>query len=81
MGLFLSVSAYAQQVSITGFVRDAKGEPIIGANVAVKGTTTGTITDFDGAFRLQAPQGSIITISFIGYKTIEAKAATTMNVV
>ncbi|SHF54489.1 iron complex outermembrane recepter protein [Bacteroides luti] len=81
MGLFLSVSAFAQQVSITGFVRDAKGEPIIGANVAVKGTTTGTITDFDGAFRLQAPQGSIITISFIGYKTIEAKAEKTMNVV
>ena len=81
MGLFLSVSAFAQQVTITGFVRDAKGEPIIGANVAVKGTTTGTITDFDGAFRLQAPQGSIITISFIGYKTIEAKAEKTMNVV
>jgi len=81
MGLFLSVSAFAQQVTITGFVRDAKGEPIIGANVAVKGTTTGTITDFDGAFRLQAPQGSIITISFIGYKTTEAKAEKTMNVV
>ena len=54
---------------------DAKnGEPIIGANVLVKGTTNGTITDFDGNYELEAPVGSTLTVSFIGYKTIEVKA-------
>jgi len=41
MGLFLSMGVFAQQITVTGVVKDAKGEPIIGANVAVKGTTTG----------------------------------------
>jgi len=81
MGLFFSVGVFAQQITITGVVKDAKGEPIIGANVAVKGTTTGTITDFDGAFRLQAPQNSVLTFSFIGYKTMDVKASKTMAVV
>ena len=47
-GIFLSVGAFAQQITVKGMVKDATGEPVIGANVVVKGTTTGTITDFDG---------------------------------
>lgn len=60
----------AQQLKeIKGVVKDAKtGELLIGANVVVKGTTTGTITDFDGAYRLQVPVNSIIVVSYIGYK-------------
>ncbi|BEG98190.1 TonB-dependent receptor SusC [Bacteroides sedimenti] len=75
------MSVFAQQINITGTVKDAKGEPIIGANVAVKGTTNGTITDLDGVFHLKVPQNSIITFSFIGYKAIEMKAAANMSVV
>lgn len=75
LGLFLSLGAFAQEITVKGHVKDVQGEPIIGANVVVKGTTTGTITDFDGNFQLQAPQGAIISISFIGYKPIEVKAA------
>ena len=81
MGLFLSMGVFAQQITVTGVVKDAKGEPIIGANVAVKGTTTGTITDLDGVFHLQAPQNSVITVSFIGYKTVEVKALKNLTVV
>jgi len=64
-----------QTAKIKGTILDAKnGEPIIGANVLVKGTTNGTITDFDGNYELEAPVGSTLTVSFIGYKTIEVKA-------
>lgn len=75
LGLFLSLGAFAQQITVKGHVKDVTGEPIIGANVVVKGTTTGTITDFDGNFQLEAPQGATISISFIGYKPTEVKAA------
>lgn len=60
----------AQQSSrtISGVVKDATGETIIGANVSVKGTTTGTINDIDGKFSLNVPVGSTVKISYIGYK-------------
>lgn len=54
LGLFLTLGAYAQQISVTGTVKDQMGEPVIGANVLVKGTTNGVITDIDGKFMLQA---------------------------
>ncbi|MDO4180335.1 MAG: TonB-dependent receptor [Bacteroidales bacterium] len=81
VGLFLSVDAFAQQIAVKGIVKDATGEPVIGANVIVKGTTNGTITDFDGIFQLNANQGDIIVISFIGYLTQELPAAAEMNVI
>lgn len=52
---------------ITGIVTDSNGEPVIGANVSVKGTTTGTITDMDGKFSLDVPHNSTLLISYIGY--------------
>ena len=67
-GLFLSLSAFAQQISIKGHVVDATGEPVIGASVVEKGTTNGTITDVDGNFSLSVPTNSTLTISFVGYK-------------
>ena len=82
VGLFLSVGAFAQQIAIKGLVKDITGEPVIGANVLVKGTTNGTITDFDGNFQLSANKGDIIVISFIGFTTQELPATTDlMNVV
>lgn len=74
-GLFLSLSAFAQQISVKGHVKDAAGEPVIGANVLVKGTTNGTITDLDGNFTLNAPAGSTLVASFVGYLPNEVKAA------
>lgn len=52
---------------VTGTVRDALGDPVIGANVVVKGTTNGTITDIDGHFSIEAASHDILQVSFIGY--------------
>lgn len=75
------VNTFAQQIVVKGIVKDTTGEPIIGANVIVKGTTNGTITDFDGNFLLNANKGDIIIISFIGYRSQEAQAAASMNII
>ena len=82
IGLFLSVGAFAQQIAVKGIVKDATGEPVIGANVVVKGTTNGTITDFEGNFQLNANKGDIISVSFIGYTSQELPAtAEFMNII
>ncbi len=54
---------------ITGTVVDASGIPVIGANIMVKGTTNGTITDMDGRFSLEVPAGATLEVSYIGYET------------
>ncbi len=68
-GLFLSLGAFAQQISIKGHVVDATGEPVIGASVVEGSTTNGTITDMDGNFSLKVSPKSTLTVSFIGYAT------------
>ena len=73
--LFISVNAFAQQqVTVTGNVKDEKGEPIIGANVIVKGTGTGSVTNVEGDFSLANVQnGATLEISFIGYLNQDVK--------
>lgn len=68
-----SASISQQKKAIKGVVRDAQGEPIIGANVIEKGTTNGIITDMDGAFSLEVAPGATISVSYIGYNTQEIK--------
>ena len=63
--------AVQQANKVTGIVKDANGEPIIGANVIVKGQSTGTITDIDGNFSIKAEPQSVIEVSYIGYLTQE----------
>lgn len=66
-----------QDQKLKGQVIDAQtGDPVIGVNVLVKGTTNGTITDIDGKYELNAPAGAVLQISFIGYKTVEITATT-----
>ena len=69
----LSSQSTQQAKKITGKVLDAAGEPIIGASVLVKGSGTGAVTDVDGKFSVEAPAGSTLEISFIGYKTAMLK--------
>lgn len=72
-----------QQVrKITGVIKDATGEPVIGANVVVKGTTNGTMSDVDGKFELQVPAGAILQVSYIGYvaQEIPVKEQAVLNV-
>ena len=71
LGLFLSVGASAQQTLVKGTVKDQTGEPVIGANVLIKGTSTGVITNFNGEFSLSGTKGDILVISYIGYTTQE----------
>lgn len=59
--------------TVTGVVKDKSGEPLIGVNVVLKGTATGTITGLDGDFMLQVPASGVLEISYIGYKTVEVK--------
>lgn len=59
--------------NVSGIVKDERGEPVIGANVVVKGTTNGTVTDMNGRYSLSVPEGSTLQISYIGYNTQEVK--------
>ena len=80
LGLFMSVGAYAQNITVKGHVKDAMGG-VIGANVVEKGNTgNGTITDLDGNFTLSVPKDATLVISFIGYKTQEVAAAPLVTV-
>lgn len=76
----MSISQQTKKVS--GTVVDEAGMPIIGANVSQKGTTNGIITDLDGKFSLNVPEGAVIEISYIGYltQTIQVKGKTVFQV-
>jgi iron complex outermembrane receptor protein len=80
LGLFLSISAFAQQITVNGHVKDATGEGIIGATVRVEGQQGGVVTDFDGNFVIKANQGAQITVSYIGYQTATVTAAPNVTV-
>ena len=73
-------SAFAQTQKITGTVVDEFGDPIIGANIRVVGTSTGTVTDIDGKFAVEANAGKDLEVSFIGYSSQVVKAAQGMTV-
>ena len=60
-----------KQKRISGVIKDAAGEPIIGANVVEKGTTNGTVTDMDGKFTLDVQDKGVLQVSYIGYLTQE----------
>lgn len=74
--LAMGANAYAQSLTVKGHVVDENNEPIIGANILVKGTTNGTITDYDGNFTLEvSDKNAIIRIGYIGYKDYEVSAS------
>ena len=69
------------QTRVTGIVLDELGDGAIGANVVVEGTTIGTVTDFDGQFGLNVPDGKKnLVISYLGYKTVTVPAKPSMKV-
>ena len=76
----IAIGALAQQITVNGVVQDIQGEPIIGANILVKGTANGTITDLDGNFQLTADADALLVISYIGYVTQELPAQPVMNI-
>ena len=75
LGLMLmcSASALAQNQTVSGTVVDELGEPVIGATVIVEGTKIATVTDMDGNYKIAAPAGAKVTISYIGYTPMTVK--------
>ena len=80
--ILIGTSVFAQTKQVTGVVKDATGETVIGASVVEKGTTNGVITDFDGVFKLTVSENAVLQISYIGYQTQEVKVAgkTTLDI-
>ena len=77
----LAVAAFAD-INVKGTVIDADtSEPMIGVSILVKGTSTGTVTDFDGNFELTVPDKATLQLSYMGYKSIEVRAVSNMNII
>ena len=79
--VMMSATTLAQQRTFTGVVVDDQQEPVIGASVVQKGTTNGTVTDYDGNFTLKASEGATLVVSYLGMTTQEVKAADGLRVV
>ena len=69
--LLFSVIAMAQDVTVTGTINDESGMPVPGATVLIKGTNKATASDFDGKFQINVPSNGTLTISFVGYVTVQ----------
>jgi TonB-linked SusC/RagA family outer membrane protein len=85
-GLLMILSANAQtgtQINVSGSVTDVNGEPLIGVNILVEGTSTGTVTDYDGNFQLRVPADAVLNISYIGYRPqqVAVNNSTTIQIV
>ncbi len=82
IGIFVSVSAFAQDITVKGHIKDDLGEDVIGASVRVKDNpTVGTVSDINGNFTIKAKKGAALVVSFIGYATKEVAAASNVSVV
>ena len=77
--VFLSIPAFAQNQTVTGTVLDELNEPVIGATVTVEGTKIATVTDLDGNYKIAAPAGAKVTITYIGYMPLTVKPGGTVK--
>jgi len=73
--MMVAFSSVAQTRTVTGKVVDNSGQPLPGVNIVIKGTTTGTITDFDGKYKVDAKASDVLVFSFLGYVSQEIPAA------
>ena len=80
LALMLTMAVFAQKVTVSGTVIDSQNEPIIGATVMEIGTQNGAATDVDGHFTLSVKPGSMLRITYVGFKTVEVKATQNMSV-
>ncbi|CAZ97649.1 SusC/RagA family TonB-linked outer membrane protein [Zobellia galactanivorans] len=81
--LFASMVSLQAQQNLTGTITDGSGQPLPGVNVLVKGTTVGTVADFDGNYAIKAPEGATLEFSYLGFITqsVQVSKQTTINVV
>lgn len=78
--VFWPAMLFAQNISVQGTVTDQQGEPLIGCTVQLDGSQVGIVTDIDGKFRLQCPEGALLSFSYVGYNTQKVKATKQMKV-
>lgn len=78
--LLACTAVFAQQKAVTGTVKDPSGVPMPGVNVVIKGTTTGTVTDVNGNFTINAAENDVLVVSFIGYKAQEVPVGTQTSI-
>lgn len=78
--LFIVFFSVVSKAEVSGLVRDANGEPLIGVSVRVTNSEKGTITDLDGLFRLDVAEGDPLEFSYVGYRTVTMPAAASMSV-
>ncbi|MFA5462470.1 MAG: TonB-dependent receptor [Dysgonamonadaceae bacterium] len=79
--LFISIGIATAQTQVRGVVVDETGEPVVGATILIKGTSQGTVTDFDGNFALTVPANARLVVSYVGMVTLEVAATPTMRIV
>ncbi|MFI8378205.1 carboxypeptidase-like regulatory domain-containing protein [Leeuwenhoekiella sp. NPDC079379] len=78
---FLMITGFAQQIEVSGTVLDDQATPLLGVSVQVKGTDKGAITDFDGNYTIEVPQGGTLVFSYVGFETQNLTAnGPTLNV-
>lgn len=77
---FVVQFSFAQEKTITGTISDENGLPLPGVNIVIKGTTTGTQTDFDGKYSISATSGSVLVFSYVGYQTEERNVGDSANI-
>ena len=82
MALLLAITSASAQVLVTGTVTASEdGSPLPGVSIVVEGSTVGTISDIDGQYRIEVPEGATLQFSFVGYKTQQQKAQSVLNIV
>ena len=82
MALLLAITSASAQVMVTGTVTASEdGSPLPGVSIVVEGSTVGTISDIDGQYRIEVPEGATLQFSFVGYKTQQQKAQSVLNIV
>lgn len=80
VSLSFAVASMMAAVNVQGTVTDAEtGDPLIGVSILVKGTTTGTVTDFDGFYSISVPDDAVLSFSYMGYKAQDLKAQSVLN--
>ncbi len=78
--MLMPLSLFAQKATLTGVVVDSQNQPIIGVNIMVKGTTTGTVSDFNGKFSIEAEVKDVLTFSYLGMNTLEMQVGNSKSV-
>ena len=69
-GIFFGIQLYAQDIQLSGTVRDNQGEPLIGVAVFIEGSSNGAMTDIDGKYSISVPSKAVVTFDYMGFRQV-----------